>query len=321
MNKKELLDILEKNQKGIASKQEQETLETFFENRKKHAPVPWNKWELSEKERIKFQMYQSIQDHIKKDAVLVKNSIHWLRRPAIVAASILLLMSVGLGAYFYSRSQELTTVLSSADGIRSFTLPDGSSVTLNRFSSLNYAEGFGDGHRNLELDGEAYFEVERDEYFPFIINSNGTKTTVLGTSFNVLSYPGEPSIVTVKTGKVEVTRKDKSVTLLPGQQAIASSSDLKQNELRKDLEINFLWQDGDLVIPNLMLDQALSRIAKYYDYDLTINSASDLSCKLRGVFSKDDSLSDILYGLKYSYEEFNYELEEGEIIIDAFSCK
>jgi len=205
--------------------------------------------------------------------------------------------------------------------IKNISLPDGSSVMLNIQSKLSYDEGFGVDHRNITLTGEAFFDVEREESLPFSITSDEVKTTVLGTSFNVLAYANEPSIITVKSGIVKVNHKGKSVTLLPGEQVLTSLKGLKKNKLAEDVDRHFQWTEGDLVIPNLQLDQALSRIARYYGFNLEMKSTFDGACQLRGVFSKEESLSDILYGLKYSYEEFNYELKDREIIVDSFSCK
>lgn len=131
-----------------------------------------------------------------------------------IAAALVILVAVGflvkLAFNTESETVPVTQVravqlnhISSADSILVFYLPDSSRVSLNKKSVLSCPENFSDTGRYVSLNGEAFFEVRPREQ-PFVILCNGTRTKVLGTSFNVKGYEGQEEVeVNVVTGNVE----------------------------------------------------------------------------------------------------------------------
>lgn len=103
--------------------------------------------------------------------------------------------------YRYNKSAQLQTVAVPAGQRAQITLADGTKVWLNSQSTLTYASNFGRQERNVLLDGEAYFEVSKNEKIPFFVNTETNKVRVVGTSFNVCAYNGsnefETTLVTV----------------------------------------------------------------------------------------------------------------------------
>ena len=98
---------------------------------------------------------------------------------------------------------------------RTVHLPDGTSVTLNHYSSLSYPERFKSDNREVELSGEAYFEVSKDPKHPFIVQTETIDVQVLGTHFNVDAYQNNPDVkTTLLTGSVAVSNKSKSVRMI-----------------------------------------------------------------------------------------------------------
>ena len=92
---------------------------------------------------------------------------------------------------------------STPDSMRVFYLPDSSQVWLNRHSELTYSDTYGQSERRVRLKGQAYFEVRRQVSHPFFVQTDVTQTRVLGTSFEVKAYEGQPTVeVTVVSGKV-----------------------------------------------------------------------------------------------------------------------
>ena len=115
-------------------------------------------------------------------------------------------------------------------------LPDGSQVWLNSESKLTYKENFNDTIREVELEGEAFFDVVKDKKHPFIVHTSGIDIRVLGTRFNVKSYPREPTIeTTLLRGMIEVSNKNdpnaSKIILQPHQKMIF---DKQENLLSKD---------------------------------------------------------------------------------------
>ena len=333
MNKKELLEILEKNQKGIASKKEQQTLETFFANRKKHAPVPWSNWDLSEKQLIKVQMYESIQDHIKKDAVLAKNSIHWLRRPAMVAASILL---VACSIMLYLRFEtdealpQLSYITKSTSRGQKLTvkLSDGSIVRLNSESSISYPDNFSDQDKRIvQLSGEAFFEVTKDETKPFEVNSGELITTVLGTSFNINAYPEEESTsVTVATGRVRVEPSNLNTStklvevLTPGEQVSLNKQTANLSKSKINLEKHLAWSNNIIWFDRIPLSKAFTMLEKWYDVDIKMATPELGECLINASY-ENETLVNVLEQMKFINGIWFEFTNSKEVLITGSSCK
>lgn len=117
-------------------------------------------------------------------------------------------------------------------GVRShFELPDGTSGWLNNGSRLKYPAKFLSNQREVELTGEAYFDVSHKRGRPFIINTDGLDVKVLGTRLNVYAYPNEATqSFTLEEGSIELFRRDngEEITVLkmePGQHAVYALTD------------------------------------------------------------------------------------------------
>lgn len=137
-----------------------------------------------------------------------------------VAASLLLIVSVSVSINYFTNTEgleaEQATVeqnnnelieVSTRDGKEIVFLPDGSLVWLSKNSSIVYPSAFSDKDRKVELKGEAFFDISRNEEKPFIINAGETKTRVLGTSFTIRAYENEDKVeIDVVTGKVSFTK-------------------------------------------------------------------------------------------------------------------
>ncbi|MDX5397043.1 MAG: FecR domain-containing protein, partial [Hymenobacteraceae bacterium] len=112
---------------------------------------------------------------------------------------------------------------STTSGQTKVLLADGTQVWLNRNSKLRYPDTFEGNTREVYLEGEAFFDVQRNPEKPFLIHAQQSVTQVLGTSFNVEAYENQPEVkVTVVTGKVSLAEEGKQseVVLTPGEQGI-----------------------------------------------------------------------------------------------------
>jgi transmembrane sensor len=152
-----------------------------------------------------------------------------------IAAAVLLLISLGIGAWFIKNpapsNEPVAFVETSAPkGSKSqITLPDGTSIWLNADTKLRYSVDYGTKNRNIYLDGEAYFKVAKNTKLPFRVNTSGITVTALGTVFNVKAYPEEKVIeTTLEEGSVRIDPiiKDEakitglSIMLKPNQKAV-----------------------------------------------------------------------------------------------------
>lgn len=147
-----------------------------------------------------------------KTIPLPGRNMNWMR----IAAMLIVLIGGSVTGYYYLNSRMITL---NADGaIIAQTLPDGTTVTLNKNATIRYPRSFNDDTREVTLDGEAFFNVTPDKSHPFIIHANEADVRVVGTSFNVKSNASLTEVI-VETGIVQVSKQKQKVTLNPKEKA------------------------------------------------------------------------------------------------------
>lgn len=195
-------------------------------------------------------------------------------------------------------------------------LPDGSKVKLNAGSKLIAPEKFAGNTREVELIGEAYFEIERDEKKPFIVRSEGLDVKVLGTSFNIRAYPEEEDVeVAVNTGKVSVNKEGENETmiLIPEERAIYNKT---LGTARKDNfnhKAVFSWKDKVLYFDEAGFDEIAATLEKWYGVQFKVEKQIDNKKDFSGEF-QNKSLELVLEGLSYVYD-FEFEIKDDQVTI------
>lgn len=240
----------------------------------------------------------------KDDVPESKGTVMNLNRNKVfaIAASIAMLLGV-TGILSYNNIFSTKSIFNAGTSAQLVELPDGTAVYLNSNSELSYNKAFvNNGVRQVSLKGEAFFDVARDESHPFIINANHSFIKVLGTSFNVNAKSNNVEVV-VKTGKVEVYNKNKSiehVILLPGDKAVLdNTSEISKSTNKKD---NYLgWLDRKLVFKAMPLDEVITDLEDTYHTDININDTSIASLKITSTFD-NDSLEDILQSIALTFD-------------------
>lgn len=145
-------------------------------------------------------------------------------------------------------------------------LSDGTKVWLNAASSLKFPTSFPGNEREVELQGEAYFEVSKNADKPFHVLVNDMRVEVLGTHFNIMAYDNESVIkTTLLEGSVKVRKGESTQILEPGQQA-----QLQQNETIKlvkdaDLAETMAWKNGLFKFNDLTIDEIMHQVERWYD--------------------------------------------------------
>ncbi len=224
-----------------------------------------------------------------------QNSLPFLR----IAASITLLIGVGLLVFFLTRSDDVTIL---AQQIQTEVLADGSSVTLNASSELNYSPSFGEQSREVTLKGEAYFDIERDEEKPFIIYTSSFDIKVLGTSFNVQTLENKSTAeVVVITGSVEVSYGGNSIILEVGEKGILNK---KTGQLFKTFnnDVNFqAWRTKKFTFNDVPLDKVIELLNNAYQTKLYITGTEIQKCPVTVSF-ENQSLTSILEVLKVTLD-------------------
>ena len=196
------------------------------------------------------------------------------------------------------------------------TLPDKSVIWLNAESSLSYLKGFSDSIRHIELEGEAYFEVEPDQNRPFVVETCGISTVALGTSFNIRNYPEENSIqVSLLSGKVRVTdnKASNEVLLEPFEQVqfLKESRALKMLPLTNQQVSN--WKDGIIHFKASSFDKVIKTLERTYDVNIDTTGYTRDDWNYTAKFD-NMSLEIVLTRIGYS-EGFKFEIDGRNIKI------
>ncbi len=207
--------------------------------------------------------------------------------------------------------------------ISSFQFEDGTRVRLFSGSIIRYPATFGKGSREVYLDGEGFFEVQKDVNRPFIVETNTLKTTALGTSFNVRTYGDSNCNVSLVTGKVKVEmlrktrgRKANTLFLNPGEEATMKfDAVLKQSF---DIEETTSWKDGYIYLENKSFDETIGILQRWFKVDFVVMNRAEIGNKLqekRGIGTfKNQTLENILKVIGHSFE-FNYQIQEDKVIL------
>ncbi|MDR2282615.1 MAG: FecR domain-containing protein [Sphingobacterium sp.] len=202
----------------------------------------------------------------------------------------------------------LLTLSTPKGGQYHVTLPDGSKVWLNADSRLKYPNRFTGLLREVELDGEAYFEVTSNAKQPFVVKTPSEQVEVLGTHFNVNSYRDEEaSKVALLEGKVHVVADNRqSSTLSPGQQTFFSNNQMKTQNI--NAEESIAWKNGEFTFNNESLGAAMRQVARWYDIEIEVDpSLKQLA--LWGSVSRLDNFDKVLKIIKMTDDNIKIKIE------------
>lgn len=152
------------------------------------------------------------------------------------------------------------------------TLEDGTEVWLNAASRLRYPETFGGKERRVELEGEAYFKVAKDQARPFYVVSGGQEVRVYGTEFNIHAYSDEPKVyTTLISGSIALrpasSTQGSELVLTPGHQAVFDKSTASASVHREDLDMVLGWRNGVFVFENQDMRQIMRTLSRWYNFD------------------------------------------------------
>jgi ferric-dicitrate binding protein FerR (iron transport regulator) len=222
-------------------------------------------------------------------AVRKMRPVAWLK----IAALFILVAGAGLFGYqmFRENKVEALAVVSKGSTLVD-TLPDGSVVTLNKNSSLNYPSKFKGNTRTIALTGEAFFNVTPDKEKPFVINVNDVQVKVVGTSFNVRSENGVTEVI-VETGVVKVTRNNKTVELRPAEKIKTGGVDSALVKERVEDKLYNYYRSKEFVCDDTPLWKLVEVLNEAYGTNILIENKELRGLKLNTTFN-NESLDRIL---------------------------
>lgn len=243
----------------------------------------------------------------------------WAKELGKIAAIAVIFISISL-FYVNEQKKALTSVMNTISvpaGQRiDLTLPDGTKVSMNSMSEIQYPVLFGK-NRIVTLKGEAYFEVTPDKENPFIVETKNYGVEVLGTTFNINSDI-ESDIFTTSLigGRIKVfnlKNRDESIILKPNEEISLQNGELVL-QLINDFD-KFRWKDGLFCFRNTPLEELFPQIEKYYDVKI-IHEANNksVSKELSGKIRISEGVEHVLRVLLKD-SGFTYEKKDNVIYI------
>lgn len=198
-----------------------------------------------------------------------------------VAASVAVVLCLAAGLLFFGKDDTsgMLCVQTAADEMCTLSLPDGSRVVLNGNSTLSYSpDGFTASSRTLQLDGEAYFDVQTNPKAPFVITTPTVSVQVLGTAFNLCSRTDAASdMLFLERGKVSFRVSDTGADyIVTPKQKITHCRTTGEVSLRhSDMPDCAPWRKGLMAFDATPLRDVMAELADRYGVHISYTSISD----------------------------------------------
>ncbi len=223
-------------------------------------------------------------------------------------------------SYRYSENEEINPPMHQVNvprgGEYHLVLSDGTKVWLNSESSINYPAWFKGNIREVELKGEAYFDVSHNPELPFFVNTEKVKLEVLGTEFNIKAYGDEYDVATTLVeGEVKVNPtivNASAVILKPGEQAVLKGASVKVGEVNTRLYT--AWKDGLFIFKEESLEQMFLRMSRWYDFKVFFANQSVKQFPFTGTVDRKEGIENILKLLEQT-QRVKFEINKNIILV------
>ncbi|MFY0650575.1 MAG: FecR domain-containing protein [Cyclobacteriaceae bacterium] len=335
MSNKEIYSMIGKKLAGQTSELEDKIFANWLSDSKKNQEIFREQEEIwkveshykkKEKEERLYAKVQQVIAELEEPANSAKLSWFYGRKVIKYAAAIsLIVLGLAAGLFYPNAPIDFSSNASLAEiekanpkGQKSkIHLPDGSVVFLNAGSKLIYPSKFSRDSRQLELIGEAYFEVAKDKYRPFVVKSGDIVTTALGTAFNVRAFADDDILeIALTEGEVRVDNvalPDNEHYLTPGECVRYKKSNSNFIKTHFSIEEVTTWKDGVLVFKDATMKDVVSKLELWYDVDFEVEGSSDEIWSYSGQF-KNEYLNRVLQSISYA-QDFEFDIKDKKVLI------
>lgn len=311
---KDLIALLKKTDTDEVLTEQMKALWQSMKDDKEDYDVDWNK------------MYVNISSA--GGAATEKRPIDRARRMWVAAAAVLILIAGAAGYLFLDNSHPTGDTIVYVpsthprhNNTRTIYLPDSSTVILNEGSRLIYPPASNGFNREVDLVGEAYFDIKHNARKAFLVHTGKLTIKVLGTAFNIKAYPDEPTIeVTVSRGKVQVLNNKKSIGLLSAnQQMVFDKKMAKTTQYLVDADTMMFWKSPEIMFDDITMQEAAQRMETRFNVSISFENEALKNCRVSATFSEDDLMEEML-SVICGVSKASYTIENNKIIIHGKGC-
>ena len=287
-----------------ARTEKEQTLETY-----------WERLEAAERPGRDRKLAR-LHEAIRREESFRRRSL-W-RKVAAAAAVVLLAVGVNyFAAQGYLRSRVQTNIVPSAHDKGEYVLPDGTRIWLNAGSVLRYYGDLSGRKRVVELTGEAFFKVRRDEKRPFILKADDMNIEVLGTEFDFINYAEfSTTEVILCSGSVRAFggRLPRPVILKPGERLAYSKKDGRIS-LSQVTALNYSqWMNGELSFDNAPLSDIIANLQRWYAVEIDCPEEWARQVRMSFAVIRNESIDEILKAMSLVVD-INYARENRHVTI------
>ena len=197
-------------------------------------------------------------------------------------------------------------------------LADGTTVWLNSDSDIRFPVTFSGDKRQVELQGEAYFEVAKNVEKPFIVKINDYNIRVTGTQFNVRNYSGENVATTLVEGSVQLERGKEVQKMYPGQQALLVNGQLVVKNV--DVVDVIGWREGTFSFKEVRLEDIINELARWYDFDVYYQDTDVKNYHFTAWFRRNASIEEVIEVLEKT-KKIKMKLDGKTLIVQKKSIQ
>ncbi|MCP4459165.1 MAG: DUF4974 domain-containing protein [Cytophagales bacterium] len=266
-------------------------------------------------------------EELKKD-----NKIKSIHQPPSIsftflkyAASIALLLTSAFVIYYYQTQSDLPLEsafeeisLASTEEVREVTLPDGTQISLNLGTCIEYMEPFQNNERRIKLTGEAYFDVAKRPKQPFVIEVGNTEVRVLGTKFFIHKPSANKLNVQVDEGKVLVSHNEIHQLAETGEQLTLDLQTETIVETQDETGVSSFWKTRKLVFNETTLEEVLTAVNEAYGESIQLEGAT-AGCSLTVTFD-DEEFENVMEVIS-STLNYDFVEDQGSYILKGTGCE
>lgn len=246
------------------------------------------------------------------------SSLQWVVR---IAAAVVIVLAAAYAVRYYATPAQDRLETVAANDMERIVLNDGSLVWLRGKSKLRYHEKTGEGSRYAAFEGEALFEIAKDERHPFIVECGDVKIRVLGTSFSIRTSAGQVDL-TVLAGSVNFSSATdtQGIDVLPGEKAVYSAGSGFEKLAASPDEISSIVRDTyyNMQFTNVAMEEVINRLEQKFDASISVSDKNILNCRVT-IDLTDHSLEKSLQ-LITEVLNVTYTLESRTVTITGTGC-
>lgn len=249
--------------------------------------------------------WESLQHRIRTQEAIVSmlpfRSVSW-KRIAAVAAIVLLTVGSTLGLWqtFNTLRPEKYFVCETPYGEKSkVLLSDGTIVWLNAGSTLKYSNKFNTSNRRVQLEGEGYFEVTKQDGATFVVQTKGYDVIVKGTKFNVSAYTGDSFVSTsLLEGLVELDYKGCQIKMFPGEQLRLDLASGRFVRRKMNVALSKAWSENRIEFEDITLKELVVKLSRQYDVNIRLESEKLSEKRFRISLRNRETIGEVMDALK-----------------------